>query len=233
MAEGIEPNFCRVMKVIAMSATPRIKRLRFALWAAALALTSMAAGGNGAWAQAAQEEDDLENHVLNADKRLFNSILGIVGLGSSAPEITYRERSPLVVPQGRDLPPPGKLVKSPDWPVDPEVKAARAEAKASKYQKPPRFGHEGDPIAGTPEQYKTGNTGQWGEPIKGPKEPDFLSMLMSGKLYGSWDEVGKFEGEPPRNSLVDPPPGYLTPSPAAPYGVTPLNGVPEKKEKKL
>src|SRR5688572_22166053 len=109
------------MKVIAMSARPRIKHLRFALWAAALALTSLAAGGNGALAQA-QEEDDLENHPLNADKRLLNSILGIVGLSSSAPEITYRERSPLVVPQGRDLPPPGKLVKSPDWPVDPEVK---------------------------------------------------------------------------------------------------------------
>src|SRR6185436_2967724 len=150
-----------------------------------------------------------------------------------APDITYRERSPLVVPPGRDLPPPGKAAKTADWPVDPEVKAARAEAKASKYQKPPRFGHEGDPISGTPEQYKTGNTGKWADSTKGPQEPDFFSMLMSGKLYGSWDEVGKFEGEPPRSSLVDPPPGYLTPSPAAPYGVTPLNGAPEKKEKKL
>lgn len=221
-----------------MSATPRIKPIRYTLWAAALVLTSLAAGGNGAWAQTraqpqAQEEEDLENHPLNADKRLFNSLLGIVGLGSSGPEITYRERSPLVVPQGRDLPPPGKAAKTGDWPVDPEVKARRAEAKADKSQKPPRWGSEAAPISGTPEQFKTGNTGVWGEPIKGPKEPDFLSMLMSGKLYGSWDEVGKFEGEPPRTSLVDPPPGYLTPSPAAPYGVTPFNGVPEKKEKKL
>ena len=68
---------------------------------------------------------------------------------------------------------------------------------------------------------------------KAPKEPDFFSMLISGKLKGSWDEVGKFEGEPPRTTLVDPPPGYLTPSPAAPYGVTPRQGEPEKKEPKL
>jgi len=216
-----------------MSATPRMKHLRCALAAAAFAFASVVAAGNGAWAQAVQEDDDLENHILNADKRFFNSILGIVGLGSSGPDITYRERSPLVVPQGRDLPPPGKLVKSPDWPVDPEVKAARAEAKANKTQKPPRWGSEGAPISGTPEQYKTGNTGKWGEPTNGPKEQDFLSMLMSGKLYGNWEEVGKFEGEPPRTSLVHPPPGYLTPSPAAPYGVTPLQSAPEKKEKKL
>jgi len=45
-------------------------------------------------------------------------------------------------------------------------------------------------------------------------------MLMQGRLGGSWDEYGKFDGEPPRTSLVQPPPGYLTPSPAAPYGTT-------------
>jgi hypothetical protein len=58
-------------------------------------------------------------------------------------------------------------------------------------------------------------------------------MLMSGSLTGTWEEYGKFEGEPPRTSLVQPPSGYLTPSPAAPYGMTPRSGEPQKKEPKL
>ena len=215
-----------------MSAMPWIKPVRNALWAAALALAAMSVAGNSAWAQAAAEEDDdIENHVLNADKRLFNMILAPLGLGSAAaPDITYRERSPLVVPQGRDLPPPGKAAKTGEWPIEPEVKAKRAAATLRKYGRDPV--DPAKPISGTAEAYKTGNTGQWDD-RKGPKEPDFLSMLISGKLKGSWDEVGKFEGEPPRTTLVDPPPGYLTPSPAAPYGVTPRQGEPEKKEPKL
>jgi hypothetical protein len=215
-----------------MSAMPWIKPVRNVLWAAALALAAMSVAGDSAWAQAAAEEDDdIENHVLNADKRLFNMILAPFGLGSAAaPDITYRERSPLVVPQGRDLPPPGKAAKTGEWPIEPEVKAKRAAATLRKYGRDPV--DPAKPISGTAEAYKTGNTGQWDD-RKGPKEPDFLSMLISGKLKGSWDEVGKFEGEPPRTTLVDPPPGYLTPSPAAPYGVTPRDGPPEKKEPKL
>jgi hypothetical protein len=217
-----------------MSAMPWIKPVRNALWAAALALAAMSVAGNSAWAQAAAEEDDeIENHVLNADKRLLNMILAPLGLGSAAaPEISYRERSPLVVPQGRDLPPPGKVAKTGEWPIEPEVKAKRAAAALRKSGRDPAVVDPAKPISGTPEAYKTGNTGQWDD-RKGPKEPDFLSMLISGKLTGSWDEVGKFEGEPPRTTLVDPPPGYLTPSPAAPYGVTPRQDAPQKKEPKL
>ena len=35
------------------------------------------------------------------------------------------------------------------------------------------------------------------------------------------EEYATFTGEPPRTSLTDPPPGYLTPSPDQPYGVGP------------
>jgi hypothetical protein len=193
----------------------------------------MSVAGNPAWAQAVAEDDDIEDHVLNADKRMLNTILAPLGLGSAAaPEIVYRERSPLVVPQGRDLPAPGKAAKTGEWPIEPEVKAKRAAAALRKSGRDPAVVDPAKPISGTPEAYKTGNTGQWDD-RKGPKEPDFLSMLISGKLTGSWDEVGKFEGEPPRTTLVDPPPGYLTPSPAAPYGVTPRQDAPQKKEPKL
>ena len=216
-----------------MSVMPWIKLVRTAVWAAALALAAMCAAGNSAWAQAAAQEDDIEDHVLNADKRVLNAILAPLGLApGGAPDIVYRERSPLVVPQGRDLPPPGKAAKNGEWPIEPEVKAKREAAALRKAGRDPAVVDPAKPISGTAEALKTGKTGQWDD-RKGPKEPEFFEMILSGKWKGSWEEVGKFEGEPPRTTLVDPPPGYLTPSPAAPYGVTPRAGPPEKKEKPL
>jgi hypothetical protein len=223
-----------------MSSAPWTKPLRHAVWAATLAVAVAGLAGN-AWAQSqpqAQEDEDIEDHILNADKRLLNSILGPLGLAApSGPGIEYRERSPLVVPRGKDLPPPGKTVKNGDWPLEPEVKAKReatARQKAGKDRAPNLGRHDEKPIAGTPEQWKTGNTGSWSDNPKQQPEPGFFSMLYKGQLYGSWNETGKFDGEPPRSTLADPPPGYLTPSAAAPYGVTPYKGgTPEKKEKPL
>jgi hypothetical protein len=222
-----------------MSSAPWTKPLRRAVWAATLAVAVGGFAGN-AWAQAqaqAQDDEDIEDHVLNADKRLLNSILGPLGLApSSGPAIEYRERSPLVVPRGHDLPPPGKAVRGGDWPLEPEVKAKREAAalrKSGKDQEARLGRHDEKPISGTAEQWKTGNTGTWTDNPK-YKEPDFFSMLFKGQLTGSWSETGKFDGEPPRSTLADPPPGYLTPSAAAPYGVTPYKGgASEKKEKPL
>ena len=39
-------------------------------------------------------------------------------------------------------------------------------------------------------------------------------------MFGSKEEVVNFTGEPPRGALTDPPPGYQTPSPTQPYGIT-------------
>jgi hypothetical protein len=217
-----------------MSAAPWVKLVRNAVWAA-LALATIGFAGNAAWAQAAApEEDDIEDHILNTDKKMLNAILAPFGLGSAAaPEITYRERSPLVVPRGRDLPPPGKAAKNGDWPIEPEVKAKREATALRKSGRDPALVDPAKPISGTREASKTGHTGTWQDDPKAPKDEGFFSMLMSGRLKGTWEEVGKFEGEPPRTSLVDPPPGYLTPSPVAPYGVTPRQAAPEKKEKPL
>lgn len=230
--------------------SPRMKHVRHAVWATTLAIAATGLSAS-AWAQAQtqprtqaqtpaqQEEDDVEDHILNADKRLLNAILSPLGLGSdNGPAINYRERSPLVVPQGRDLPVPGKAVKTGDWPVEPEVKEKRAAAAARKSGKDQESRintrHDEKPISGTSEMWKTGNTGTWGPEPGKREEPGFFSMLMEGKLKGSWTETGKFEGEPPRTSLIDPPAGYLTPSPAAPYGVTPrADEMVAKKEPKL
>jgi hypothetical protein len=220
-----------------MSVAPWIKPVRLAVYAATLAVGVIGATGKAAWAQQAAttaEDDDLEDSILNADKKMLNAVLGTLGLRSTAPDIEYRERSPLVVPKGSNLPPPGKVVKSGDWPIEPEVKEKRKAAALRKAGKDPVDPDPAIPISGSAENYKTGNTGTWAaEPDKTRKEPEFLKMLMSGSLKGDWNEVGKFEGEPPRASLAQPPAGYLTPSPAAPYGVTPRAGEAEKKEPKL
>src|SRR5262249_47175005 len=105
-----------------MPMAPWIKPVRHAVCAAALGLALAGATGPAAWAQQPSDEE-LDNHVLNTDKRILDGLLGAIGITSSAPDINYRERSPLVVPQTKDLPPPGKAAKNADWPVDADVKA--------------------------------------------------------------------------------------------------------------
>src|SRR5258706_15467752 len=141
-----------------MSAT-WIQHVRHSIWAAALAAAVMGTAGQ-AWAQQAQtnaDDEDIEDHILNADKRLLNSILGPLGLATpDGPGIDYRERSPLVVPKGRDLPPPGKAVRNGDWPIEPEVKAKRQAAALRKAGKDPASIDPAKPISGTAENNKTG-----------------------------------------------------------------------------
>ena len=58
-----------------------------------------------------------------------------------------------------------------------------------------------------------------------PRRPDELGY--KGGLFNSLfkdnskPEVATFGGEPARNDLTKPPPGYQTPSAAHPYGLTP------------
>ena len=72
-----------------------------------------------------------------AEDTMFGSIFSAIGLTSDAPEIEYRERSPLVVPPKIKLPKPkdAAAASSAEWPKDPDVerrKAAEAEAKAPR-----------------------------------------------------------------------------------------------------
>ena len=39
-------------------------------------------------------------------------------------------------------------------------------------------------------------------------------------LFGSQPESATFKSEPPRDSLTEPPPGYRTPAPGQPYGIS-------------
>jgi hypothetical protein len=153
--------------------------------------------------------------------------------------IDYRERSPLVVPPKLDLPPPETVkgeVKDPNWPKDPDVarrKAAIAERKKSK----PSPIESARPL--TPSELNVGRTaapartdndpvqpGVSSSPVLSPSQLGFDGRLSS-MFGGSKSESAPFSGEPTRESLTQPPPGYQTPSPNFMYGTGPkesLNG---------
>lgn len=164
-------------------------------------------------------------------KSLTESLL--TGLGLTArtpPDIDYRERAPLVVPQNPDvLPPPmsdDALAANPAWPKDPEEiarkKQAALEAAATK-QHSKRDGI--DPTTLKPSQLERGKRSGTvqgsgfatdGDNHLSPKQMEFKGW---GNLFNPEGEKPLvFTGEPEREALVQPPPGYQTPAPNAPYG---------------
>ena len=149
-------------------------------------------------------------------------------------EINYRERPPLAIPSSRTLPPPEKTeaVSNPAWPKDPDVTRRKLEAKREK-ERPDRETERRlseDPKAMTQDALTPGprprgvanrdvapkSSGDLMTPSELGRKPGFLGNIFKGKN----DDIGQFTSEPPRASLTDPPPGYQTPSPDQPYGVT-------------
>ena len=163
------------------------------------------------------------------DEKIIDSILKGAGLRDDRAAIEYRERSPLVIPPGNALPAPGESAakNNPNWPVDPEIKRARAAAKSvtniNSYGDP--FIDESRPLR--PGEMVRGRRAESGTPTfsdRDPSDPMRPSELgakrgLFGALFSSDEEAAPFTGEPPRTSLVEPPRGYQTPSPAQPYGV--------------
>jgi hypothetical protein len=193
----------------------------------------------------AQTDDSVETGTLqNLEQRVWGTIVRGLGLKDpNTPEIDYRERSPLVVPPSRDLPPPQARPKPQDaaWPKDPDV-ARTAKANAAKRRTAansetakeasgrPLTPGELDP-AGAP-RGQTADSGRSNAPASGaegrpvaPSELGYFGGLFSGRAWGFGfsgyqDETGTFTSEPPRTQLTEPPPGYQTPSGDQPYGVT-------------
>jgi hypothetical protein len=108
------------------------RRQRAAAFAGILAVAlAMAAGAGNAFAQNAGDDDEA------LDTKLFRKFMRELGFRQSEEGIEYRERAPLVVPPGRDLPPPqpeGAIDRNPAWPKDPDV-ARRREATAAEKAK--------------------------------------------------------------------------------------------------
>ena len=182
-------------------------------------------------AQDNEEEDD-----KTFEEKIIEGIMG--GLGATNMEnkgIDYRERSPLVVPPKLDLPPPAAAteVKAPNWPKDPDEARRKAAVEARKKEKKKDLMEESRPL--TPSELNIGRTAarprtnndpvQPGisnnNPILSPSQLGFnggLSQLFGGS---NKPETSEFKGEPTRDSLTQPPPGYQTPSPNFAYGTGP------------
>jgi hypothetical protein len=177
------------------------------------------------------------------DQQILHNILTGIGLQDpNAPQPTYRERSPLVIPSNDQLPPPGKagttVANDPAWPKDPDVQRAKklAEARAKEIRDPmEQFNHEKKPLM--PNQlgpkypggryagrgYDASSSNLEANHKLSPSQLGYVGGLF-GNMFGgdSQDqEAAQFTGEPARTSLTEPPPGYQTPSPSQPYGLSP------------
>jgi hypothetical protein len=217
----------------------RGQRLKQLAWGAACGLMLLAAAQGSARA----EDDDDQNSIWNLDTRIYQGFMSSLGLkNGSEKSIEYHERSPLVLPPTRDLPPPeaAHATPGPAWPVDPDQKR-RKEAAVAKTK---RKAYDPDVEAGNlmPSELNRGTTGAvpGARPGRnGNDDPEGSNLAPSslgyfGGLFGKGlgfglpgapkDEVGTFTKEPTREALTAPPPGYQTPSPAAPYGVTKRTG---------
>ena len=196
-------------------------RIRIAL----LATAFMAAGS------AAQAQQD----ASSVERSIFQGLLSGLGIvGEERPAIDYRERAPLVLPRGNALPPPqdSAASRNPNWPNDPDVARARAAGLAERApiirddagrtltngemraQRGGWFG--GGPVDETRRRSE--------QQIAGPATASEMNVQpiwsQVGSLFGSSrdNEVQPFPGEPQRRRLVEPPPGYRSASPDAPYG---------------
>lgn len=184
---------------------------------------------------AARAGDDDEDDDMTFEEKLIDNLMSGIGAKSMEKKgIEYRERSPLVVPPKLDLPPPAaaQANNAPNWPKDPDEKrrkeAIAARKKATKAQESWQAAR---PL--TPAEMKAGQVAAAPRTTNDPVQPGTNAnpSLMPAELGytgGLWNmfkgnssEEAKFTSEPPRQSLVEPPPGYQTPSPNYAYGAGP------------
>lgn len=183
---------------------------------------------------AARAQDDEEEDDKTFEEKIIEGIMG--GLGATNMEnkgIDYRERSPLVVPPKLDLPAPSATeVKAPNWPKDPDEARRKAAIEARKNAKKKDIVEDSRPL--TPAELNVGRTaarprtnndpvqpGVSNNPVLSPAQLGFtggLSQIFGGN---NKPETAEFKGEPTRDSLTQPPPGYQTPSPNFAYGTGP------------
>jgi len=208
-------------------------RLRFGLIAGACG--ALLAFGSVAHAQQAADDDE-----DTFEQRIIKGILSGLGANVGGAGIEYRERSPLVIPPSLDLPPPDQAAvaraQNPAWPREPERKKVAIQNRTNRYAtrddpgtssrlSPDELRRGINPRAGRitdPSQSGSKSDNEMGRPMR----PSELGVQGSGifnwgALTGNYgNEQARFEGEPGRGALTQPPTGYQTPSPNFPYGFT-------------
>lgn len=177
----------------------------------------------------AQQDDDEPVR----DRGIIGNIMSGIGARDGSEDIRYRERSPLVIPPKLNLPPPeARRPEAANWPKDPDVIERRAAQKAARERNRER---ENDPAyamdprnnapvgaARARQATATAQPGARDETGRNIGEGSGLlspSQLQSKvdifNLFGSSkkeQEQEKFAGEPTRENLTMPPPGYQTPA---------------------
>ena len=181
----------------------------------------------------AQENDEEDDKTF--EEKIIEGIMA--GIGATNMEnkgIDYRERSPLVVPPKLELPPPASTTeaKAPNWPKDPDEARRKAAIEARKKEKKKDIVEDSRPL--TPSEMNVGRTaarpranndpvqpGLSNNPVLSPSQLGFTGSLSQVFGGGSKTETADFKGEPTRDALTQPPPGYQTPSPNFAYGTGP------------
>jgi hypothetical protein len=190
-----------------------------------------------AYTAMARAGDDDPNATQSSGGSIYDKMLDVVGLGGQG-TIQYSERSPLVVPPTRDLPPPGANAPPvvPNWPKDPDMERSKQTKVKEKSGPNPNWVIENsrplrpdelrNPAGTTPANPTTPNTelspADYPDQIERSKKSIFSFDVFKKEQYAT------FTGEPTRGSLTDPPVGYQTPSPDQPYGIGP-----EKRQNKI
>lgn len=176
----------------------------------------------------AQDDDDEPTF----EEKIIKNIMGGIGATNGTESgIDYRERSPLVIPPKIDLPPPqsASAEASPaNWPKDVDATERKRIRAAEKNRV---MGNQGArPL--TPAELAVGKTkhvaateplqpGVNTNPMMSPSQLGFKGNLFGTLFGGSKTESAPFTGEPEREQLTQPPPGYQTPSSNFAYGVGP------------
>lgn len=194
---------------------------------AAVAGLAMAALAGSLPAQA-QEDTSFTEQMLTT--------LGLVP--PPPPAIDYRERAPLVVPPTGDILPPPRdhsaLADNPAWPKDVDQEERKKAAAAAKV--PTFVNDRNDTRALTPREVATGRRAGAGLITSAPTPTSLRekegwiqpkNLGFTGWMNKQEEKPMTFDGEPERQALTEPPPGYQTPAPNAPYGV-----VAEREENK-
>jgi hypothetical protein len=181
-------------------------------------------------ARAADDDDDDKTFE---EKIIHGIMTGLGGTNMENRGIEYRERSPLVVPPKLNLPPPASSsaeVKAANWPKDPDE--ARRKAAIAARKKDTKDPSQSSRLL-TSEELKAGKTAAVARTSNDPIQPgnssnspilspSQLGFTGFGNIFGgNKTETAPFTGEPTRDSLVQPPSGYQTPSPNFAYGTGP------------
>jgi len=194
--------------------------------AVALGLVLVAAT-SAARAQDGDEDDS------TFEEKIIHNLMGSIGATSMDNRgIDYRERSPLVIPPKVDLPPPASTsasITAPNWPKDAD-EVERARLRALSKQKKVTGSEGARPLM--PNELAAGRTkhvaateplqpGVTQSPMLSPSQLGFKGNLFGTLFGGEKTESAPFTGEPERETLTQPPPGYQTPSPNYAYGTGP------------